>query len=390
MDFGERNIIALASRGEAMSVILKLVGEVCNLDCSYCYEKRKPYEGARTLDPMDLQRLFSNIPDSMFAIELHGGEPLLYSRRRFLELANLLKANQHRVARVTIQTNGTLLDESWLTFLLENFPALQIGISCDGPGVHNEYRQDYQNRPSLDRVESSFNLCERESVNIGVICVVTRSSLGRSAEIADYFSKWTCIKSVKLVPCFDYSGVEQPGTKRREELARLIYRSESEILPWALTAEEFTGFLEEFSLCWQASHFRNYLLEPDITIIRKLHSVPVNHCHYAAKKCGHVITLYPDGNVGACDELCKGAIGLTQAIDFSLNDFTTSVVNFSSDEVMSKLQNACNECDYFSVCGGGCISTRLRLAEHGREGEYCQHRIATITHIAKSTEVALC
>ncbi|WP_339413614.1 radical SAM/SPASM domain-containing protein [Pseudomonas sp. EA_35y_Pfl2_R5] len=373
-----------------MSVILKLVGEVCNLDCSYCYEKRKPYEGARTLDPEDLRQLFINIPDTMFAIELHGGEPLLYSKRRFLELANLLKANQHRVARVTIQTNGTLLSEEWLAFLSEKFPTLQIGISCDGPEVHDEYRQDYQSRPSLDRVESAFRLCERERVNIGVICVVTRSSLGRSAAIAEYFSRWKCIKAVKLVPCFDYTGSQQPGTRRREELSHLIYSSASEMLPWAVTAEEYTNFLKEFSRAWQASYFGSYLLEPDISIIRKLHSAPVNHCHYTSKKCGHVLTLYPDGNVGACDELCKGDIGLAQATEFNLDIFTKNVMAFSMDETMSMLQNACNQCDYFSVCGGGCIATRRRLAEHGREWEYCQHRIATIANISKTTEVEPC
>ncbi|WP_177334272.1 radical SAM protein [Pseudomonas sp. NBRC 111124] len=289
-----------------------------------------------------------------------------------------------------MQTNGTLLNKAWLSFLTEHFPSLQLGISCDGPSSHDALRQDYQNRPSLKDVESAFRLCESENINIGVICVVTRSSLERAAETAKYFAAWSCIKAVKLVPCFDYSGHAEPGTRRREKLAQLIYTSRPEMLPWAITAEAYTRFLASFSSAWQSEFYRHYILEPDITIIRKFSNASVNHCHYSAKKCGHVLTLYPDGQVGACDELCKSDIGLIPTHRFNLEGFTERVAAFSNDAVVSRLQQACQACDYYSVCGGGCIATRRRLAEHGREAAYCQHRITLINNTSALIEATPC
>ena len=51
----------------------------------------------------------------------------------------------------TLQTNGTLIDEAWCTFLSEN--KFLVGLSMDGPeAVHDAYRLDKDGRPTLSRV----------------------------------------------------------------------------------------------------------------------------------------------------------------------------------------------------------------------------------------------
>ena len=74
---------------------------------------------------------------------LLGGEPVLAGLewfQDFVEEVNKRKVEKQQIA-YTIQTNGTLLDEKWLTFLKEN--QFLVGLSLDGTEVlHDENRKD--------------------------------------------------------------------------------------------------------------------------------------------------------------------------------------------------------------------------------------------------------
>jgi len=97
---------------DTLSIILKLVGEVCNLDCTYCYEKRKPYEGNRILQPETVSSVLKRFGKRPLRIELHGGEPLLYPMKKMDELVQMFDSHGPQV-RVAIQTNGVLMTQEW-------------------------------------------------------------------------------------------------------------------------------------------------------------------------------------------------------------------------------------------------------------------------------------
>ncbi|MFX0574626.1 hypothetical protein [Nocardia nepalensis] len=60
----------------AVSVILKLRGETCDIDCLYCYEKRKESPGGARIGVQDIARLPQLFGGRRLVVELHGGEPL--------------------------------------------------------------------------------------------------------------------------------------------------------------------------------------------------------------------------------------------------------------------------------------------------------------------------
>jgi uncharacterized protein len=69
-----------ADTSTAVSIIVKVRGDTCDIDCLYCYEKRKEAPGGARIDAEqigDLARIFRGRP---LAIELHGGEPLTAGR----------------------------------------------------------------------------------------------------------------------------------------------------------------------------------------------------------------------------------------------------------------------------------------------------------------------
>lgn len=98
----------------------------CNLKCIHCST-----ESEATSEYMDYKKIFillHNIKKmNISKITISGGEPLLYDH--FFELIRLIK-NRLPYVELILSTNGTLISEQNVKFLIENF--VQIDISLDG------------------------------------------------------------------------------------------------------------------------------------------------------------------------------------------------------------------------------------------------------------------
>src|SRR6185437_9446904 len=105
-----------------LSVVLKLPGETCNINCHYCYEKRKPYPGSSSLTAEMLEQFLTLMGERPLSVMLHGGEPLLVGQHRMLSLIRVLMQHPAPVS-YSIQTNGTLLNARWLDFFDEHCPS---------------------------------------------------------------------------------------------------------------------------------------------------------------------------------------------------------------------------------------------------------------------------
>ena len=131
-----------------LEIIVKPTAQ-CNLACAYCYFRRN---GQGVADPGVMsEHLLSHMTEQIvranpgvLAITCHGGEPLLAGREFFVLALDLQKRlNKNGQKRITngFQSNGVLLDETWLDFFISN--DLPIGISLDGPQlVHDRHRTD--------------------------------------------------------------------------------------------------------------------------------------------------------------------------------------------------------------------------------------------------------
>ncbi len=91
--------------------------------------------------------------EPVISFSWHGGEPLL-AGLDFYRKAVALQKKWKPAGRTIIngiQTNGTLLDESWVKFLAEeNF---RLGISMDGPeDLHNQFRKTRDGKGSFQKV----------------------------------------------------------------------------------------------------------------------------------------------------------------------------------------------------------------------------------------------
>ena len=145
----------------AFHVMAKPTGAICNLDCEYCFflSKEMLYPGSRFRMAEELQETYirqlleahARAPEVVVAWQ--GGEPTIMGVeffRRSVELQREYARPGQRILN-TLQTNGTLIDDEWASFLKEN--DFLVGISIDGPReIHDTYRVDKGGKPTFDRV----------------------------------------------------------------------------------------------------------------------------------------------------------------------------------------------------------------------------------------------
>ncbi|MFF4531641.1 radical SAM protein [Streptomyces sp. NPDC001407] len=371
----------------AVSVICKLRGETCDVDCLYCFEKRKEAPGGAAITPEQithLGRLFGSRP---LTVELHGGEPLTIGKPAMAALLDELAA-QPTVRRVHLQTNAVRLDDTWLDLFDAHYPRLHIGISLDGDEDGNSWRVGYDGTPLYPRVAAALNLLGKRGRTCGVITVVTSAVLGRAPAVLDHLAAFTAVRAINLVPAFDTSVTEptapvgtRPSPSRRLQQQALTTGTPA----WAITPDQYAQFVLDAAAHWiSTGHFRRIKLDPVVAAIRRLRGLDTTHCHFTNRKCSHVFTTYPGGRLGSCDEL-----DWPQAHLLPLATATTEkdIVGAQHRNPLltsgRALMDTCRTCPYHTTCGGGCTATRWRMRQStGGDDAYCRHRARIIDGIA--------
>jgi uncharacterized protein len=216
-----------------------------------------------------------------------------------------------------------------------------------------------------------------------VVSVVSRSSIGRAGSIVSYFSGFPAVRQVKFAPCLDFNVQTKtlpPGN--RKSLLRLNASGEG-IPGWATTPLEYSCFLIEAFDAWvDTGAFRRFLIEPLTSVIRALAGGSSSFCHFSESKCAHVLTLYPDGRIGSCDELPMPRAELSHvAAVRSLDDIVDLRTNPALRHDLDRLLEKCEACSYRPTCGGGCLATRLRYQGTPYDDEYCAYRMQLIDHV---------
>lgn len=118
----------------------------CNLNCSYCFVKKKREKVSLKKVKSTLD-LFLKNSKSQKTIIYFGGEPFLEKEliRKIIEYTNKKEYNiKHKII-----TNGTLLDKEFIQFLKKN--NIGIGISLDGVQESNN-----KNRKFIKNKEGSY------------------------------------------------------------------------------------------------------------------------------------------------------------------------------------------------------------------------------------------
>lgn len=341
-----------------LNLQIKPVGSSCNLLCHYpCYALPFRIKSIQVMSDDILEKVISEIcfvnsPSSEIVITWHGGEPLLagmnYYQKALSFFYKYRKENQS--LRHKMQTNGTLLNREWASFLFDN--NFEIGISIDGPQeIHDMNRKYYgSERGSFVSAMKGLKFLRQANIYPSVIATVTIDTLKYVDEVFRFLVDNDFV-SIKYSPVFD----------PKENI-------------FSVSSDQWFNYLSRVFDLW----FEHG--DPDISIldldevIAWLDGTNISMCS-SEQSCLGWITVEPNGQLGPCayfgEEISYGNI---QNTSFSLVRHTSPYKKFLKNFLSPPPQ--CQQCQFFKQCGNGCPATRLTNGYPDSSGlyVYCQER----------------
>ncbi len=288
-------------------LLVLLLTTRCNLACSYCY-----LSCIHIGEDMPLEVLYqalSRIKATPREIILSGGEPTL-NPHLLLEAIKTIR-ERFPEARLSLQTNGTLLNERLIQVLKEY--RVGLGLSLDGPPEVNEAL-----RGETKRVLKAFKLLAEHDKACGVTITVTGFNAEYLGECILLLAQFAAVKSLGL------------------DLLRPAGRGKGVPLPEEADLIRGLGELK-LALNWLRLKGRRLILRE---VLRRKN--PLGYC---PAERGKALVITPFGDVYLC-------ASLVEEKNFLMGNV------FGEISPMA-LPRACGDCLYYENCPGRCPSRAI-------------------------------
>lgn len=150
----------------AVKSLCLMAAQDCNLRCRYCFGEGGGYGGKRALMSAKTARaavdflIKNSAARKHCEIDFFGGEPLM-NMTMIRDVTEYIRAKERetgKIFKLTLTTNGLLLDNSNIKWLNEN--GFSLVLSLDGrKEVHDRMRPDAAGKGTYDRVLKNFREC---------------------------------------------------------------------------------------------------------------------------------------------------------------------------------------------------------------------------------------
>jgi MoaA/NifB/PqqE/SkfB family radical SAM enzyme len=138
----------------------------CNLRCLHCYSESAPVRQEHLSPEIVWEAISAAAAEGYDVVGFSGGEPLLYE-----PLGELLAATRKLGLRVSVTTNGMLLDERRVGWLRDSGACL-VAISLDGePESHNRMRGSPR---AFESMQDRLPLLREAGIAFGFIFTLTQ------------------------------------------------------------------------------------------------------------------------------------------------------------------------------------------------------------------------
>lgn len=301
-----------------------------------------------------------------------GGEPLLMGLDYFRHAVDLQEKYVRPGMRIVnaLQTNGTLLDDTWCRFFSEH--DFLIGLSLDGPGeLHNAHRVDKGGRGTFDRVMDGLKLLKKHQVKFNILTCVHAVNVEHPLAVYRFLRDEVGASFIQFVPI-----VERDNETGFQEGEEVTGRS--------VAGREYGDFLVDVFDEWVTQDVGKVSVQIFDVVLATFLGYSPGLCIFE-KTCGRGLVLEHNGDVYSCDHFVEPRYKLGNIRDKPLLELVGSwrQARFGRAK-RDELPECCRECKVLLLCNGGCPKNRVLRSEDGQPLNYlCEGYKAFFTHVER-------
>jgi uncharacterized protein len=308
----------------------------CNLACDYCYvaDKKSGVMDLSLARKAIRQVMERNDASSPTNVYWHGAEPLLAGIDYYREICSWTRQEYgldnicHR-----IQTNGTLLNNDWFDFFIQEH--ITTGISVDGPKeIHDLHRKTNRGQGSFELVFNNIRKAREKKLFFDALVVINRSTLGHEDELFNFFFENRIEFSFEPI-------VVDPGC----EMGNLT-----------ITPQEYAeSAIRLFDRWFYQPEARLKTILPLYDFTMAVLQGGNTRCTFSTSCGQHYLTVAPDGTVYPCVRF-GGEPGFVfgNFISDSLEQILASKTRLEFLKPRSDSIPGCRSCEWNKVCNSGC------------------------------------
>ncbi|NNE94103.1 MAG: GRRM system radical SAM/SPASM domain protein [Verrucomicrobiales bacterium] len=174
-----------------MTLLVIQPSPFCNINCDYCYLPDRGNKTRMTFETLEnvMGKVFdSGMVGPPFTLLWHAGEPLAVPLKWYEEAFEIINRfpNAKQLVEHNFQTNGTLVNQKWIDFILKH--KIEVGVSIDGPEfIHDHHRKTRKGGGTHAKAMRGYKMLREAGVNPGVVSVISDIAVDHPDEIYDFF-----------------------------------------------------------------------------------------------------------------------------------------------------------------------------------------------------------
>ena len=342
------------------SMLIKPASSLCNLRCRYCFycdvaENRDiPSYGVMNEETMNLlidKTLAFFHEETTITFAFQGGEPTVAGLdyfKRFIRRVNLKKKNYHHIC-YSLQTNGTLLNDEWITLLRQNH--FLVGVSLDSyQSQHDAMRPDAQGQGTFQRIMENIEKLKKAKVDFNILSVLTRQMAQHPKEVFDFYAR-NQLDYIQLIPC--------------------LPPLETDNDPYSLRPHDFFQFYDTFFECWLQELKKGHYISVTLfdNVIPLFAGVPAQQCGFMGF-CSMQFVVESDGGIYPCDFYVLDQYKIGNIHEMEIDEIMKSQKAQSFLKEPHRTTPLCKTCRYYRLCRGQCRRQNICYFDE----EYCGYQ----------------
>ena len=365
--------------------MVKPTGAICNLDCTYCYYLHKEdllgsdskFRVSDEILETHIRQYIEGQRGDEVVFSWQGGEPTLLGVGFFEKVVALEKKYQRLGLHIEndLQTNGTLLNDEWYSFLREN--KFLVGLSIDGPQeLHDRFRVNKGGQPTFDKVFAASQELHKHGIPFNTLTVINRVNAKKPLDVYRFLSRELRPRQLQFIPCVEPQVFTNTAPQKWDPATLPVQGSsaarpgnpDSVVTDWSVDPDDWGYFLRKVWDDWFRRDYGKVHVNLFETAVAQWMGLDSQLCVFG-EFCGKGVAVEHDGSVYSCDHYVypEYKLGRITQKHISRMVFSDEQKKFGFVK-RDGLPRQRRECEYNFACHGECPKNWLIRTPDGEPG----------------------